>query len=79
MRPWIRKRDSKGAYYLIINDLRLTDKDFRKKICKKPLVVIPMFPGNCLNGRYENKTNATIILTSIKFIYSSECFDEQVI
>ena len=31
VRPWIRKRDSKGAYYLIINDLRLTDKeDFRK-------------------------------------------------
>ena len=28
--PWIRKRDSKGAYYSIINDLRLTDKDFRK-------------------------------------------------
>ena len=34
VRPWIRKRGSKGAYYLIINDLRLTDKeDFRKKIC----------------------------------------------
>ena len=31
MRPWIRKRDSKEAYYLIKNDLRLTDKeDFRK-------------------------------------------------
>ena len=31
VRPWIRKRDSKGAYYLIINDLTLTDKeDFRK-------------------------------------------------
>ena len=29
--PWIRKRDSKWAYYPIINDLRLTDKeDFRK-------------------------------------------------
>ena len=29
--PWIRKRDNKGAYYSIINDLRLTDKeDFRK-------------------------------------------------
>ena len=25
--PWIRKRDSKGAYYSIINDLRLTDKE----------------------------------------------------
>ena len=31
VRPWTRKRDSKGAYYSIINDLRLTDKeDFRK-------------------------------------------------
>ena len=31
VRPWIRKRDNKGAYYSIINDLRLTDKeDFRK-------------------------------------------------
>ena len=30
-RPWIRKRDSSGAYYSIINNLRLTDKeDFRK-------------------------------------------------
>ena len=29
--PWIRKRDSKGAYYSIINDPRLTDKeDFRE-------------------------------------------------
>ena len=33
VRPWIRKRDSKGTYYLIINDLRLTDKeDFRKYV-----------------------------------------------
>ena len=24
MRPWIRKRDSKGAYCSIINDLKLT-------------------------------------------------------
>ena len=32
MRPWIRKRDSKGAYYSIINYLKLTEKeDFRKK------------------------------------------------
>ena len=31
VRPWIRKRDSKGAYYSIINELRLTYKeDFRK-------------------------------------------------
>ena len=31
VRPWIRKTDSKGIYYSIINDLRLTDKeDFRK-------------------------------------------------
>ena len=31
VRPWIRKRDSKGAYYSIKNDLRLTNKeDFRK-------------------------------------------------
>ena len=31
VRPWIRKRDSKGAYYSIINDIRLTDKeDFKK-------------------------------------------------
>ena len=31
MGPCIRKRDSNGAYYSIINDLRLMDKeDFRK-------------------------------------------------
>ena len=31
VRPWIRKLDSKGAYYSIINDPNLTDKeDFRK-------------------------------------------------
>ena len=31
MRPWIRKRDSKGAYYSIRNDLKLTDNEgFRK-------------------------------------------------
>ena len=31
--PWIRKRDSKGAYYSIINDLRLMDKEcFRNSI-----------------------------------------------
>ena len=36
MRPWIRKRDNKGAYYSIINYLRLMNKeDFRKKIWKK--------------------------------------------
>ena len=35
LHPWIRKRDSKGAYYSIINDLRLTDKeDFRTVILK---------------------------------------------
>ena len=26
MHPWIRKRDSTGAYVLTINDLRLTGK-----------------------------------------------------
>ena len=31
--PWIRKRDSKGAYSSIINNFRLTDEeDFRKSI-----------------------------------------------
>ena len=31
VRPGIRKRDSKGAYYSILNNTRLTDKvDFRK-------------------------------------------------
>ena len=40
---WIRKTDSKGAYYSAINDLRLADKEgFRKKICKKPLTGIPI-------------------------------------
>ena len=49
MPPWIRKRDSKGAYYSIINYLRLTDKgDFRKKIFKKPLAAIPILLF-CLN------------------------------
>ena len=33
MHPWTRKSDSKGEYYSIINDLRLTDKeDFGKSI-----------------------------------------------
>ena len=32
-RKWTRKSDSKGEYYSIINDLRLTDKeDFGKSI-----------------------------------------------
>ena len=26
VRPWIKKRDSKGAYYSIINNVWLTDK-----------------------------------------------------
>ena len=47
--PWIRKRDSKGAYYLIINCFRLTDKkDFTKKIWKKTLSTIPIILF-CLN------------------------------
>ena len=53
LRPWIRKRDSKGAYYAIINDLRLTDKEnFWKKISEKPLVAIPILLF-CLN-KYQN-------------------------
>ena len=31
VRPWIRKRDSKGAYYSIINEPRLTDKEGLRK------------------------------------------------
>ena len=31
VRPWIRKKDSKGTNYSIINNFRLTEKeDFRK-------------------------------------------------
>ena len=31
VRPWIRKRDNRGAYYSIINYLKLTyEEDFRK-------------------------------------------------
>ena len=49
MRPWIRKRDSKKAYYSIINCLRLTDKeDIRKKIWKKTLAAVPILLF-CLN------------------------------
>ena len=33
VRPWISKGDNKGAYYLIINDLRLTDKEDFRKYC----------------------------------------------
>ena len=40
---WIRKTDSKGSYYSIINDLRLTDKEhFTKKIYENPLASIPI-------------------------------------
>ena len=43
VRFWIKKTDSKGAYYSIINDLRLTDKeDLRKKFCIKPLAAVPI-------------------------------------
>ena len=36
VRSWIRKRDSNGAYYAIINDLKLTDKeDFTKYLRMK--------------------------------------------
>ena len=31
VRPWIRKRDSEGAYYSIISDLRLTGKEDLRK------------------------------------------------
>ena len=42
----IRKRDSKGAYYSVMNDLSLTDKeDFRKyqRINKLPAIPILLF------------------------------------
>ena len=43
MRLRIRKRDSKGAYYLVINDLSLTDKeDFRKYLRMNTLAAIPI-------------------------------------
>ena len=33
LRLWTRKRDSKGEYYMMINDLKLTDEeDFRKNL-----------------------------------------------
>ena len=52
VRFWIKKTDSKGSCYSIINDLRLTDKeDFRKKICKKPLTAVPILLF-CLNKNY---------------------------
>ena len=38
----IRKRDSKGAYYSIINDLSLADKDFRKYLQMNTLAAIPI-------------------------------------
>ena len=49
VRFWIRRTDSKGAYYSITNDLRLTDKEnFWKKISEKPLAAILIFLF-CLN------------------------------
>ena len=54
VRPFIRKRDSKGGYYSIINESKLTYKeDFRKNLgvnrsilhitnCKRPLAAIPV-------------------------------------
>ena len=44
----IRKRDSKGAYYSIINDLSLADKDFRKYLRMNTLAAIPILLF-CLN------------------------------
>ena len=38
----IRKRDSKGAYYSIINGLSLADKDFRKCLRMITLAAIPI-------------------------------------
>ena len=39
----IRKRDSKGAYYSVINDVSLTDKeDFRKYLRMNTLAAIPI-------------------------------------
>ena len=38
----IRKRDSKGAYYSIINDLSLADKDFRKYLRMNTSAAIPI-------------------------------------
>ena len=31
--PWVRKTDSRGAYYSIVNDLRLTDKEDFREYC----------------------------------------------
>ena len=43
LRLRIRKRDSKGAYYLVINDLILTDKeDFRRYVRMNALAAIPI-------------------------------------
>ena len=42
VRVQIRKRDSKGAYYSIINDLSLADKDFRKYLRMNTLAAIPI-------------------------------------
>ena len=48
-RLWIRKRDSKGAYYSVINDPSLTDKeDFRKYPRMNTLAAVPILLL-CLN------------------------------
>ena len=87
VRPWIRRRDSKGAYYSIINDLRLTDKEnFSKKISEKPLAATPilLFCLNknqnyvfslfsyCINGHCLSKSSSQLMLLSV----SASCISE---
>ena len=70
-RTWIRKRGSKGPYYSIINDLRLTDKEnFWKKISEKPLPAIPIL-------LFRLNKNKNYVFTLFSMLYKWAMFIKQ--
>ena len=74
--PWIRKRDSKGANYFIINDLRLMDKeDFRKYRFLKQnnlfhKIMFPLFLY-CTSGHCSSKCSLQLMLASVVTSWNS--------
>ena len=71
VRPRMRKRDSKGACYSIINDLSLTNTDdFRKYLQMNRLAAIPIFLGHGIQKakQYILHKSSFIVFNSKKII-----------
>ena len=74
--PWIRKRDIKGAYYSIINDLRLRDKeDFRKhSFLKQNITRFHFFCTFQMDTVYQNVLYNSCLLLFLRhgILYTKE-------